>query len=77
MDVMVYIKCPKIKSTEFTCICLIYKLLLDIDECQRDTDGCSQICTNTIGSYICSCNSGYRLNTDRHTCNGKFYLIKN
>ena len=43
---------------------------VDIDECRENTDGCSQICTNTIGSYRCSCNSGYRLGTDGHTCNG-------
>ena len=45
-------------------------MCIDIDECRSNTDGCSQVCTNTEGSYICSCNSGYRLNEDRHTCNG-------
>ena len=31
-------------------------------------DGCVQICTNTPGSYVCSCQSGYRLARDRHGC---------
>ena len=31
---------------------------------------CSQTCTNTNGSYLCSCNSGYTLNADNRTCHG-------
>jgi hypothetical protein len=46
-------------------------LLTDIDECMEDTDGCQQICTNSIGSYSCSCNIGYRLASDNRHCNGK------
>ena len=30
---------------------------------------CSQICTNTIGSYICSCRPGYVLDIDNRNCN--------
>ncbi|XP_062596320.1 serine-rich adhesin for platelets-like, partial [Saccostrea cucullata] len=34
---------------------------LDIDECSNSSlNGCDQICTNTEGSYSCSCNQGYR-----------------
>ena len=44
--------------------------VLDINECLEDTDGCSQLCSNTDGSYTCSCNSGYRLNVDGRSCNG-------
>ncbi|XP_052809176.1 fibrillin-2-like [Mya arenaria] len=32
----------------------------DIDEC-GDTNSCEQICINTEGSFICSCKSGYRV----------------
>ena len=35
---------------------------------------CSQLCTNTIGSYVCSCLSGYVLTADGSSCNGKNYL---
>ena len=31
----------------------------DIDECSLHTDDCAQICTNTVGSYVCSCRPGY------------------
>ena len=47
---------------------------LDTDECQQGISGCSQVCTNTIGSYKCSCNAGYRLSNDSHTCIGQTLL---
>ena len=45
-------------------------ILSDIDECSDGTHNCSQICTNTNGSFICECNDGYELNFDGATCNG-------
>ena len=53
----------------------LYTILLnfctiDIDECSEDIDGCAQTCTNTNGSYSCSCRIGYRLAGDDHGCNG-------
>ena len=44
--------------------------LLDIDECSENTDGCAQQCTNTDGSFICSCGSGYTLGSDQRSCIG-------
>ena len=41
----------------------------DIDECSKGSDGCGQTCTNIIGSYSCSCDIGYRLASDGHSCN--------
>ena len=41
----------------------------DIDECTGVND-CQQICTNTAGSYTCSCESGFVLFENGHTCNG-------
>ena len=46
-------------------------MLLDVDECAEDTSGCTQTCTNTVGSYECSCDYGYRIASDNHGCNGK------
>ena len=43
---------------------------VDVDECGDDTDGCSQTCTNTEGSFTCGCNDGYVLNVDGTTCDG-------
>ena len=36
----------------------------DIDECTGNTHGCDQVCNNTIGSYECSCYTGYQLLTN-------------
>ena len=48
---------------------------LDIDECTLNTDGCDHKCTNTFGSYTCSCRTGYRLDSSQHLCEG-ILLIK-
>ncbi|KAL8624629.1 hypothetical protein ACOMHN_045164 [Nucella lapillus] len=39
----------------------------DVDECKLPTPPCQQGCTNTVGSYVCSCNSGYRKDTASDT----------
>lgn len=44
----------------------------DIDECVEDIDDCAQNCTDTDGSYVCSCGIGYRLANDSHGCNGRY-----
>ena len=44
----------------------------DINECEENTDGCAQTCTDTESGYICSCRSGYRLASDRHGCDGMY-----
>eukprot|EP00731_Ephydatia_muelleri_P037026 Em0380g6a len=41
----------------------------DIDECLTNNGGCAQNCTNTTGSYYCSCNTSYVLGSDGHACN--------
>jgi|SRR6218665_3573083 len=47
---------------------------LDIDECEINTPGCSQLCNNNIGSYTCGCNPGYNLAPNGKSCRGKFSL---
>ena len=44
--------------------------LIDINECVNDTSGCEQLCHNTIGSYYCTCEEGYYLGNDNHSCLG-------
>ena len=44
----------------------------DIDECALGTHGCDQTCTNTPGSYTCSCRSGYTLDRNGAACNGTY-----
>ena len=43
----------------------------DINECLANNGGCHHDCHNSDGSYSCSCNDGYRLNSDGHTCEGR------
>lgn len=43
---------------------------LDVDECSEGSDNCAQNCTDTDGSYDCSCRSGYRLANDSQVCDG-------
>ena len=44
--------------------------LPDVDECLAGTHLCTQTCVNIVGSYVCSCGDGYRLNEDRINCSG-------
>ena len=45
-------------------------LFLEINECSAGTDNCdaNADCTNTVGSYNCTCKSGY--SGDGVTCTG-------
>ena len=52
-------------------VCLYYVFYSDIDECLESMDTCQHVCTNTDGSFTCSCNDGYILNSDGQTCNGE------
>lgn len=52
----------------------------DINECLENNGGCSQICSNTNGSFECSCEDGLYLASDGETCLGLlvcdiYYLI--
>ncbi len=49
--------------------------IIDKDECIIDHD-CTQMCNNIIGTYYCSCNEGYSLDTnDNKTCKGTLKVI--
>ena len=50
------------------------KIIVDINECNVNNGGCEHSCTNTVGSYTCSCNTGYQLSLG-HYCSGN--LIEN
>ena len=59
-------------TTHNTCL-----FILDIDECAEKTDNCNDNakCTNTIGSFTCTCKEGYTGNGVN--CKGTYssYLI--
>ena len=42
-----------------------------MDACAVDNGGCDHICTQTTVGRRCSCNSGYRLDTDETSCVGE------
>ena len=50
---------------------------IEIDECSEGTAGCAQTCTNTPGSYTCSCRSGFMISRDSHGCDGIHKMSKN
>lgn len=57
---------------EFIELLLVY--ISDIDECTEGYSGddkCEHNCTNTVGSFICSCSNGYELNSNNFSCDGK------
>ena len=41
-----------------------------MDECQSNNGGCDTTCNNTIGSFQCSCETGYTLAADGLSCQG-------
>ena len=47
---------------------LQFIITTDINECDDNDSGCSQICKNTEGSYECSCNDGYELDDNGRNC---------
>uniref|UniRef100_A0A8C5TS44 Growth arrest specific 6 n=1 Tax=Malurus cyaneus samueli TaxID=2593467 RepID=A0A8C5TS44_9PASS len=58
------VKCEDLKG-DFYCECKRgwqgKKCEKDIDECRTQNGGCNQLCLNKLGSYRCSCYSGYTL----------------
>ena len=50
----------------------VYLKLKDVDECEKETDECvaNSDCTNNVGSYNCTCSTGYEGN-GRVQCNGE------
>ena len=48
-----------------------YVLYLDVNEC-AENGTCDQDCTDTVGSFICSCYNGYELDDNGRSCNGMY-----
>ena len=53
--------------TEAMCNCCS----TDINECGTANGGCEHNCTNSIGSFICSCDAGYQLDGNGVNCSGE------
>ncbi|CAG9771064.1 unnamed protein product [Ceutorhynchus assimilis] len=41
---------------------------VDLDECATRNAGCEHDCTNTLGSYQCSCRTGFTLHENKKSC---------
>ena len=53
-------------------VVFFFLLLADIDECADISGICRNgLCTNTDGSYQCTCFEGFRLARDGEECIGK------
>ena len=46
-----------------------------MDECGTQNGRCEHTCTNTAGSFYCSCNNGFFLVTNRLNCTGNFHCL--
>ena len=46
-------------------------MVLDTNECGNANGGCEHYCNNTVGSFTCSCNTGFELAEDNLNCTGK------
>ena len=55
-------------------MCVYLSIILDINECVQGSAGCSHNCTNTAGSFYCTCMEGYELESNNLTCKGNGVL---
>ena len=55
----------------------LIKQILDIDECKYELDNCAwnKICHNTIGSFECLCQDGFK-SAENNKCIGKLIFQK-
>ena len=47
----------------------------DVDECKDGSDWCDNnaVCTNTLGSFNCTCKDGFTTNDEGKTCESEYY----
>lgn len=50
--------------------------LSDADECKINNGGCQHFCTDTPGSYTCSCKPGYKLMSNGRSCQGQERVVR-
>ena len=53
---------------------LMLHTFTDIDECEILNGGCEHNCTNSNGSFECTCLPGYVLDNDSLSCTGMLQL---
>jgi len=65
------ISVTKVSSTTSTVMCVLIIMFSDINECSGNHT-CDHACADTHGSFVCSCDDGFDLQSDGRTCIGKF-----
>ena len=55
----------------FVSNCFLIYLNLDIDECSSNNGNCPETCTNTDGSFECTCKVGSKYDLNKQTCESK------
>ena len=54
----------------------VYKIIflanLDVDECANSSCHANATCNNTVGSFVCRCDSGF--SGDGFNCSGMYWL---
>ena len=51
-----------------------FTMYTDINECTPSAP-CEQVCINTPGSFQCSCNAGYVMDSNGRNCTGAFIAL--
>ncbi|KAF7272619.1 protein tolkin-like [Rhynchophorus ferrugineus] len=44
------------------------KIIAEFNECEKTDHGCEQLCINTLGSFMCGCEPGFELHSDKISC---------
>ena len=70
---MFFVPCKVTFWSEKYSIKFLIFYIADINECLPNggLGPCAQNCTNTIGSFYCSCNTGYSISG--YACNGRVH----
>jgi len=46
-------------------------IFTEIHSCSRNNGGCDHKCTDRVSGPVCSCSSGYQLQSDKKSCRGQ------
>ena len=47
-----------------------------INECAEGSSNCEQFCSDTGTGFVCSCRTGYTLNSDQASCSGEALSVQ-
>ena len=57
-------------SYPYISVIIISINFIGINKCLVNNGGCEHQCVNTEGSYYCTCNEGFQLIDNKHSCEG-------